>query len=817
MEENKATLNKYKASEPVTDESEVTLSDLFREMMAKWKWYVVSVVLCLLVATLYILRATPIYTRSTEVLLKDDTSQSISGDLSLLGLNPVPSELLNEMFIMSSPEIMEQVVDRLNLNEVYTTPKGLRKEVLYNSSPVSVEIVDSLSDMESGFGFNIKLADDGKSATLSKFQLAGVKVKAPEMDVRLGEVVKTPVGTLSLEPTKFLNPEVPEGEEAPEVPRDITFSYSPAAATARGYCGSLQSEYAEDRGNVITLTISCPSPKMASDILTTLVDAYNERWVADRNKIALATSKFIDERLVSIEQELGDVEANITDYKSSHRMMDMEAMASLYLTQSSENQRQLQELAQEIAIGRYIRSELAKGDITRLLPATAEIGGTNIQTMVTEYNKLVAARNLKLETMPEESPVLRQKTEAIERTREAIIASVDAALTSLNKRYDAIAMVDNRTQQHMASAPGQAKYLMSEERKQKVKESLYLFLLQRREENELSQAFAVYNTRMVTPPYGPGAPTSPNKKLILMLAVLIGLLVPTLIIYLREITNTKVRSRKDIEDMPMPFLGEVPLADVPQHGRFYTGRKNGAVETARKIVVRPHQGDTINEAFRMIRTNIDFMGAMSHKENGEGKVIMVVSMNAGSGKTFVSLNTAAIFSLKDKKTCLVDLDLRKGTVSKNVGSPRRGVVDYLIGRETNLESLIVHNVDGFDNLDVLPEGIIPPNPTEMLYNHNLRKMIEQLRKMYDYVIIDCPPVEIVADARLLNPFVDLTIFVVRSGLFEKADLATLREMYRERRYNNLALILNATDSLHGVYGSYGYGYGYHKKPSKNNK
>lgn len=793
----------------VNDEPELTLVDLYRQMRANWKWYVVSIAACIFIAVVYLMAATPKYTKTTEILLKDDSSQSVGADLSMLGVNPVPSEVLNEMFIMTSPEIMEQVVSRLNLNEVYTTKKWLRKLDLYKTSPVIVTAVDSLTDRTKSYGFTMKVNADTTGVVLSHFTKSGKKIKGDHVEAEFGQVVATPVGSFIINETKFMHQPAMEGGK---IPTTVKYAYTPVKLCARNYCTQLESNFDEDRGNIVMLTISSASAQKATDILNAVVEAYNQRWVADKNKIAMATSQFIDDRLVSIEEELGDVESNITQYKSSHRMMDMESMANLYLAQSSENQKALNQLAQEIAIGRYLKNELASADITRLLPATAEIGGTNIQAMVTEYNRAVSERNIRLETMPEESPLMKQKAEAIKRTREAILASVDAALETLNKRYKAISLVDTNTQNKLATAPGQAKYLMSEERKQKVKESLYLFLLQRREENELSQAFTVYNTRMITEPFGPTSPTSPNKKLIILVALVIGILIPTLIIYLKEVTNTKVRSRRDIEDLPIPFLGEIPLSDVPQHKyvnmrKFGFGRTKNDPTPARKILVRPHTGDITNEAFRMIRTNIDFMGSMNHRQQVDhGRTIMVVSLNAGSGKTFTALNTASIFAIKNKKTCLVDLDLRKGTVSQNVGSPRKGLVDYLIGKNMNFDDLIVKNVEGIEGLDILPEGLIPPNPTELMYSPNLEQLVVELRERYDYVFFDCPPIEIVADARLLNPYIDMTIFVMRSGLFEKSDLKVLRTLYDSHRYNNLAMVLNATDTVHGVYGSYGYGY-----------
>ena len=796
----------------------LTFTDLYRQMRAKWLWYVVSLGCCILLAAFYLLSATPLYTRSTEILLKDDSSQSIGADLSMLGVNPVPSETLNEMFVMTSPEIMERVVAQLDLTDVYTTRRNLRKVELYHTSPVDVERVDSVVNPAASYGFTIKINDAKTGATLSQFRMAGKKVSGSPVEAQFGQAVKTPVGTFRLDPTDYIDKPDAKGKPAPT---KIKYAHTPLKKAARKLCTAVKGKFDEDMGNIVQLSLTDASIKKADEILTKIVEAYNQRWVAEHNKIAVATSRFIDDRLVSIEDELGDVETNITEYKSANRMLNMDAMANLYLEQSSANQKALNELAQEIAIGKYLKSELMSGDLTRLLPATAEIGGTNIQVLVTEYNRAVAERNLRLETTPEESPIMRQKTEAIKRTREAILTSIDAALETLNKRYNSISLIDSNTQNKLATAPGQAKYLMSEERKQKVKESLYLYLLQRREENELSQAFTVYNTRMITEPYGPSTPTSPNNKMILLLAIIIGVLIPTVVIYMREVMNTKVRSRRDIEDLQIPFLGEVPLTNVAKHAGLPNLLKKNKTHIdpsdKREIVVRPNTDDITNEAFRMIRTNIDFMGTMNHRQDiGHGRTIMVVSLNAGSGKTFVSLNTASIFALKNKKTILVDLDLRKGTVSRNVGSPRKGLVDYLVGKEMNLDNLIIKNVEGIANFDLLPEGLTPPNPTELLYSPNLEKLIDELRERYDYVIFDCPPVEIVADARLLNPYIDMTIFVMRSGLFEKSDIKVLRQIYDSHRYNNLALILNATDSVHGIYGTYGYsyGYGYHSRKKK---
>ena len=806
------------ASAQMADEEQtISLTDLFRNIRARWTWFVISIIAVIFLATIYLLRATPMYTRTTDILLKDDTTQNFNTDVStIMGLNTVPASILNEMFVLSSPEVMEQVVSRLDLNEVYSYPLRLRRQELYHISPIIVEWSDSLLASHS-FRMQVGLSADKQSVVISKLKFDKDKIDG-EYRGAMGQPIETPIGNIVVHPTRFMdNPELMKLEA---VPSTIYYSYAPVKSVARAYCERLRTEYVDDRGDVVTMTIACETAKKASDVLSEIVKTYNDRWIAERSRIALATSNFIDERLKSIEEELGDVETVISDYKSAHRMVDMDAMAQLYLSQSAENQRQLTNLSQQIAIAKFIRQVLESDDPTRLLPATAEIAGTNIQTLVTEYNKAVNDRNNKLLSVPEDSPLMIQKADAISKQREAILASVNAALESLNVQYKAITNLDSRTQGQLASAPGQAKYLMSEERKQKVKESLYVFLLQRREENELSQAFTASNIRMVTEPYGPTEPTSPRKMMVYLIALIIGLIIPTLLIYMREVTNTHVRSRKDIEDLSLPFMGEIPLADNKNAlGRWLDrlklnrNKKNTHSSDGiqiRPLMVRPGERSITAEAFRMIRTNMDFMRNMQKLdgEHRDGRVIMIVSLNAGSGKTFVSLNAAASYAVKGNRVCLVDFDLRKGTVSLNAGKPRHGLVDYLVGKETDLNKLIVKDIDGIKGFDILPEGHRPPNPTEMLYSERLAPMIEWLKQNYDYVFFDCPPVEIVADSLILNPYVDMTLFIIRAGLFDRSELSTLQTLYTSNRYNNLAIILNGTDRVHGVYGHYGYGYSY---------
>lgn len=332
-------------------------------------------------------------------------------------------------------------------------------------------------------------------------------------------------------------------------------------------------------------------------------------------------------------------------------------------------------------------------------------------------------------------------------------------------------------------------------------------MLEKREENELSQAFTAYNTRIITPPTGSMSPTSPVKRNILLIAIALGLLIPVAVIFIREMLNTSIRGRKDIESLTVPFVGEIPLAGKKNRIRrrlLIPSRKKKASGTP-KIVVKAKSRDVINEAFRVVRTNLEFvMGS------GSGaKVIMVTSMNPDSGKTFVISNLAACFAIKNKKTVLIDLDLRKATLSGYVGNPKTGVSNLLAGQETSAASIIVKD-NNIPSLDIIPVGTIPPNPAELLFSERLGQLIDELKKGYDYIFIDCPPTEIVADTAIIGRYADYTVFIARAGLLDKRMLPQIDRYYVENKFKGMSLVLNGTEMAHGRYGyrKYGYSYGY---------
>jgi len=386
--------------------------------------------------------------------------------------------------------------------------------------------------------------------------------------------------------------------------------------------------------------------------------------------------------------------------------------------------------------------------------------------------------------------------------RKALVRSIDNQLVSLNEQIRSQQGRGGAATSKIASNPKQSKYLLSVERQQKVKESLYLYLLQKREENELSQAFTAYNTRVISVPGGSMKPTFPVKRNILLVAIALGLLIPIVIIFVRENMNSTVRGRKDLDGVTVPFIGEIPLYVRRKKGLLFPKEKKPDVQA---VVVKEGSRNVVNEAFRVLRTNLEFMSGTG----GNGNVIAITSFNPGSGKSFLTMNIGVSLAIKGKKVLVIDGDLRHGSASQYVGSPKPGLSDWLGGKADDLESIIVTD-EKHPNLSLLPIGTIPPNPTELLFSGRLEETIAAVRKRFDYVLIDCPPVELVADTQIIGKFADRTVFVVRAGLLERSMLQELQGIYDGKKYKNMSLVLNGTESTGSRYGyKYGYKYGYH--------
>lgn len=763
----------------------IRLQDLWGMFFQKWYWFALSLFVALATASLYLLSTPNVYTRTAAILVKDDSknnsSASAMNEFADMGIFKSNTNINNELLTLKSPTLMTEVVKRLGLNEIYTVRRGLKRIELYKSSPI---LVTYLFDDKKSVSFDIEVGAQNKFY-LSNFIVAGEET-GERLGGIIGDSIQTSAGTLAISLTSQY--------ENSFTGSTIRYSKESADMMADSYTQKLRAELGNEDATIINLSIDDASVQKAEDILNTLIEVYNEKWIQDKNQIAVSTSRFIGERLGVIENELGHVDENISNYKSEHLLPDVQAASSLYMSQSAENKKEIQTLTNQLATAQFIRRELGGGkEMNQPLPTNSGIANVNIESQIGEYNKMVLDRNRLIANSSEKNPLVKDLGNSMQSMKRTILQSVDNLIVSLNTQIRSIRQQEATTTQQLASNPSQAKYLLSVERQQKVKEELYLYLLQKREENELSQAFTAYNTRMITAPRGSALPTAPNKKNILLVALALGLLVPAVIIFMQENMNTKVRGKKDLENLSVPYLGEIPL--------YFRNKKKKNKFSEYAIVVEEGNRNIINEAFRVLRSNVDFMKS----KNTEQKVFIETSFNPGSGKSFLSMNIAMSFAIKGKKVLVIDGDLRHGTVSAYVGSPKKGLSDYLGNKEVVWNELLVIDKK-YPNLHIIPVGTIPPNPTELLEDGSLATLMQDLRDEYDYIFIDCPPIDIVADTQIIEQYADRTLFVVRAGLLDRSLLPELESIYQEKRFKNLSVILNGTESTGG---RYGYRYGYH--------
>lgn len=778
-----------------TEEDFIRIQDLWKMSIEKWHWFVISLTVCLISASLYIAITPPVYTRSAAVLIKDNSSKGgmLSDNINTfsdMGLFKSNTNINNEILTFKSPLLMQEVVQRMKLDEDYSVKGFFRNRSLYKNSPVIVST--DPANVNESFSFQIELLPQSK-ARLSNLILNGEELDFTDKEINLSEPMNTPLGNITIHPTTFYAGKYHN--------QQILFTKSDLRSIVNHYTNALNVGLSNDDATIIDISLNDVSAQRAEDILDTLITVYNKNWIQDRTQIAVNTSSFIEERLNVIEKELGGVEDSISRFKSQNLIPDIQAASNLYMVRSNENDAKIQSLNTQHTIAKYILSRL-KDSRTKdmLLPANLGIEGANIEGQINEYNTLLLKRNTLQANSSDNNPLVLDMKQSLLFMREAIISSVDNLLVTLDTQIKNIQKSETKINERIASSPEQAKYLLSVERQQTVKEALYLFLLQKQEENQLSQTFTVYNTKIITPPSGNMSPTTPRKTSILLVAAATGFLLPVIIIIILENMRITLRGRKDLSSLSLPFIGEIPQI---MNGRKKLLLKNKSSKDRDDIIVREGRKDYMNEVFRVIRTNLDFI----LNTNGEKhqKVIMFTSFNIGSGKTFTAINLAISMAIKGKKVAVIDLDMRKASLSSYINTPSSGISNYL-GKMIDDPDQIIRKGVIHPNLDIIPVGTVPPNPVELLLDDRLQELLDKLREKYDYIFLDCTPIEMVTDASIVGKVTDITVFVVRAGLLDRRMLPEIEEMYQKDQYNNMVLLLNGTQYMHGRYGYIRYGY-----------
>lgn len=780
------------------------ISELWAMVWNHKIWYIVSIVICLIYSVYHLYKTPTLYQRQAKVMIDESNQDATMRNLGVISAGSMRlrsfNSVENEIEAFSSPDLMEMVVERMGLQTKYTQEEILRNVELYKNSPIEMRLAGD--NPSSGFRFKVKNIGEG-GISLYEFRFKDEKFNEI-VNGEYGDTLVTPVGKVVIYKTadteKFEHP--------------IIVSWTNLRSSAIAHAKRLNISLSGKESSVIVLGISDSYQSRADGILNHLIDAYNEVWINNKNRAAINTSEFISERLIHIERDLNQVENELKEYKSNNQLTDINAVAKSYLDESSKYAAKSFEVNNQLSIAEYIKDYLNNpANYNALIPSNLGLANSGVDVQIGEYNSMMLQRDRLSKGSGSNNPLVTDLNSSIESIRGAILRSVDNMIATLELQIEKIESQERQIVNRISANSDREMQLLSLQRRQHMTQSLYMFLLEKREENELAALVNVGNTRLIATPTGTGSPVSPNKMMILFAALVLGFGLPFAYFFLMKMLDTRIKNRADLGNLAIPFLAEIPFYATKENSSKFI-RKSRKVRQKSRIIVEPGKRDMMNEAFRVLRTNIDLM----IDKKGKSQVIMFTSFNPSAGKTFTLMNIAAGMALKESKVILVDLDLRKASLSKDLGLVHTGVAAYLNGKSDDYKACLDRVAK---NLDVLPVGTLPPNPTELLLTERFGKMMEELRQEYDYIFLDCPPIEIVADSSLITKFCDMTVFVMRAGRINKDVLPQIHELYESGKYNHMSLLLNGVDIQFKRYGygksSYGYGYGYSSNSDSDEK
>lgn len=783
---------------PIEQENEMDLAKIFvfcKEIfLRKWYWFLLSVVVCLAAGYFYYESQPRVYQRQAVMLIEDAESAGSamgggsrrvrSNMTSLMELNgiSVGDNLENEMFILTSLRLMENVVDSLRLDVDYKMKSGLHDVTLYRERPVEVVFQGVLKGKES-VSFKIKPAGDGfyelYDFTQNNAELNGSVI------AEVGKLTHTPVGKLTLKDTN----------KAKRFPNDGEISVTRvskknAAATFRAKLSA--TEYSKE-STLIVLACSDNNEQRAEDVLNEVYKAYKNDVVENKNRVAESTSKFVDERVALIGGELNEIENKLAEFKIKNKLIDFERDAQLFASENAAARTKAIEAETELSVAKLLKDHLLdKSNNGDLIPAL-NIAGASYGPLVAEYNKLMTERHRLLQNTSESAEAIINIDYQLNALRESIVSSVNSHISSLELQVQQARAYEAKFEAKIGTVPETEKEAVNIERQQALKSALYNYLLNKREEVALQLAINEANVRMVEYPMGNTTPVSPRRNMILLVSLLLGLIIPAGCIWLRRQMDVTISGRRDVEDLTtIPVVGELP------HWK----------EGARGSLISTCEGNaSIVEAFRVMRYGVKFTKPAA-------KVMVCTSSTPGQGKSFVTRNFAVTQAMAGKRVLLVDADIRKGTLTKYYGGDE-GLTNYLAdeGGSLDLTPYIISNAL-VENVDFLPAGAVPPNPTELLMSDRLEALVEEAKESYDFIIFDATPAFSVADAEVLSRIAEMLLFVVRVGVQDKAFLKDLERMHKSQRLKNLSVVINDADVKSKLHYGYGYGYGYGGRDSK---
>ena len=804
--------NPYENNMNEQDEEKINYQELLFRYIIHWPWFVASVLVCLIGAWVYLHFQTPVYQVSASIMIKDDKKGSGSTDLGNLGIGGVITStqgIDNEIEVLRSKTILKEVVNNLELYITYYDEDEFPEKELYQTSPVIVNLTAQEADKLPGSALlAMKLSPEGVLDV-------NLKVGLNEYNQRfekLPAVLPTDAGTFGFALKDSLSGGQMEGHKGE---RHIRAVVSRPFGVAKGYQGALSIAPTSRTTSVAVVSLMNTNIQRARDFINKLMEMYNRNTNNDKNKVAEKTREFINERIKIIDEELGSTEDKLEAFKRNAGLTDISSDAQLAVSGNAEYEKRRVDNGTQINLVRdlikYINNPLNEYE---LLPGNIGLSDAGLTTQIGRYNELIIERKRLLRTSTESNPMIVNLDTSIRAMKSNVQAAINGTLQGLLIVKADLEREAGRFSRRISDSPGQERQYVSIARQQEIKAGLYLMLLQKREENAITLAATANNAKIIDEPVATGGPLSPKPNMIYMIALVLGVGMPVGVIFLIGLTKFKIEGRGDVEKLTrLPIVGDVPLTN----------------EKAGSIAVFENQNTLMSETFRHIRTNLQFM-----LENDQ-KVILVTSTVSGEGKSFISSNLAISLSLLGKRVIIVGLDIRKPGLNKIFNIPRKeqGITQYLSNPEKNLMDFVQPS-DVSKNLYILPGGIVPPNPTELLARDGLDKAIETLKKNFDYVILDTAPAGMVTDTLLVGRVADLSVYVCRADYTRKAEFTLINELAENNKLPNLCIAINGLNLQkkkygyyygYGKYGKYygygkrygyGYGYGEHKVKNKTN-
>ncbi|SIR12278.1 GumC family protein [Chryseobacterium sp. RU33C] len=753
-------------------EEKLNLKKVIAKYLYKWPWFIASIIICLAVAFIYLRYSIPQYQSKTT--LKFDKKQndltSALSDLDNLGIGLGNSdELKGEAAIVNSRPLLMQVVQNLNLNVEYFSAGDIKDSQLFGKTPITAKVLSYTKEKFVKFEYTLTdlKGDQFILHNANKKEIAG----------RFNTPIKLDFGTILLQS----NSDLALGSKY-----KIIF-WSPIERVKK-LEKTIQINIPDEKAMLMDISLIGSLPEKSEAILNEVTRQYNLDGQRDKNLQAQNTQEFIDKRLEVITKDLSGVENQKEDFQNRNRIVDLQAQAELALQNTSENTKALLQQQAQLDLLNSLSGEASKGN-NQLMPSNLGLNPSLEQT-ISQYNSLIISRNKTLKQATNENPAIIEMNKEIASLKEVIRDNIREQKQTVQTGISQLQSQIKTSNNVIEKVPGQSKVYRGIERQQNLKEQLFLFLLQKREENAINLSVDVPKAKIVNPAFTEDIPVSPKKEIILPGALLLGLLIPFAVLYLLFLLDDKIYSREDIKERSgLGILVDIPsLSDNENH------------------LVQKNDFSELAEAFRVLVSNLKFV--LPVKDSA--KVIMVTSSVKGEGKTLVSVNLALTIANKNTRALLIGSDIRNPQIQRYDDEPvkRKGLTEFLYDESVNVDEL-VHTSTTNHSCDVIYAGAIPPNPQELLSNGRYQKLIEQMSSRYAYIIIDSAPLMLVSDTLSIADTADATLYVVRSGVSKNILVDFANDMVKDSKLSNVSFVINDVSRRAGGYGyNYSYGYGY---------